>query len=225
MSLGLEATGGFQTVAFCENDEQKRALLNERFPGITCFPDVETLCADSLRGQPIDVLAGGFPCQDVSSAGRRAGLTGKRSGLWFEFARLIRELRPRFVLVENVPGLLSRGMGDVLGGLAASGYDAEWDCIPAAAVGAPHLRARIWILAYPRGFREQAHDTICAGRSELVLCPRWAPEPNAPRVDDGTSTWVLRSAGAAVVPQIPELIGNAILHAQRKASDVSEPVT
>jgi DNA (cytosine-5)-methyltransferase 1 len=213
MSLGLERAG-FQTVAFCENDDEKRALLHDRYPGITCFPDVAALCRDSLGEQPVDVLAGGFPCQDTSSAGRRAGLAGERSGLWFEFSRLIRELRPKFVLVENAPGLHSRGMGGVLSDLATSGYDAEWDCIPAAAVGAPHLRARIWILAYPRGFRVEADDTVFAGRSELVIHPRWAAEPDTPRVDDGTAAWVLRSAGAALVPQIPELIGKAILEAE-----------
>jgi DNA (cytosine-5)-methyltransferase 1 len=213
-SLGLERTGGFETVAFCEFDERKRQILAGQWPSVRCFSDVAALSGDQVPGRPVDVVAGGFPCQDVSHSGRRAGLAGERSGLWTHFARLIRELRPRFAIVENVPGLLSRGMGDVLGDLASSGYDAEWDCIPAAAVGAPHLRARIWLLAYPRGFRDEADDTVFAGRSELVIHPRWAAEPDTPRVDDGTAAWVLRSAGAALVPQIPELIGKAILEAE-----------
>jgi DNA (cytosine-5)-methyltransferase 1 len=98
----------------------------------------------------VDLIVGGFPCQPVSLAGKRRGQDDER-WLWSEFARIVRLLRPRFVLVENVPGLLARGMGDVLGDLAASGYDTEWDCIPAAALGAPHLRYRVFIVAYRDG--------------------------------------------------------------------------
>jgi DNA (cytosine-5)-methyltransferase 1 len=101
--------------------------------------------------QPVDVLCGGFPCQDLSVAGKGAGLAGARSGLWSEYARLIGELRPRYVLVENVSALLARGLGAVLGELAALGYDAEWDCLPASAFGAPHQRDRLWLVAYPGG--------------------------------------------------------------------------
>jgi DNA (cytosine-5)-methyltransferase 1 len=209
-SLGLERAG-MRTVAFCEASEEKRAVLARGWPHVPCFPDVAALRGDSFSGQTIDVLAGGFPCQDVSHAGGRAGIEGERSGLWSEFSRLIREIRPRFALMENVPGLLSRGMGEVLGDLAASGYDAEWDCVPAAAVGAPHLRARIWILAYPCGFRDEADDTVFAGRSELVVCPRWPAESEAPRVDDGFPGWMVGAAGDAVVPQVVETIGRAIM--------------
>lgn len=99
----------------------------------------------------VDVLCGGFPCQDLSYAGAGAGLAGARSGLWSEYARLIGEMGPRYVVVENVAALLARGLGTVLADLAALGYDAEWDCIPASAVGAPHRRDRIWLVAYPGG--------------------------------------------------------------------------
>jgi DNA (cytosine-5)-methyltransferase 1 len=99
----------------------------------------------------VDVLCGGFPCQDLSYAGKGAGIDGERSGLWSEYARLIRELRPRYVVVENVPALLGRGLGRVLGDLAACGYDAEWDCLPASAFGAPHRRDRVWVVAYATG--------------------------------------------------------------------------
>ena len=105
-------------------------------------------CPNCLPTPPCDLLAGGFPCQDISVAGKGAGLQGARSGLWSEFHRLIREIRPRYVLVENVTALLGRGLGTVLGDLAESGYDAEWDCIPASALGAPHQRDRVWIVAY-----------------------------------------------------------------------------
>ena len=190
-----------------------RSILRKHWPLVPCFPDVEALSGSQIE-ERVDVICGGFPCQDLSNAGRRGGLAGKRSGLWAHFARLIGEIRPRYIIVENVPGLLVRGMGEVLGDLATLGYDAEWDCIPAAAVGAPHLRARIWILAYPSGKRNEAHDTICAGRPELVLCSRWASEPIANRVDDGTSGRLVNYAGDAVVPQIPEIIGRAILRCE-----------
>ncbi|MET0668279.1 MAG: DNA cytosine methyltransferase [Methyloceanibacter sp.] len=213
-SLGLERTGGFRTVAFCEIDERKQHVLRRHWPETPIFPDVEALRGDHIEGGA-DVICGGFPCQDVSLAGQRAGLAGKRSGLWREFARLIGELRPRFVIVENVPGLLVRGMDRVLSDLADGGYDAEWDCIPAAAVGAPHLRARVWILAYPSCSGDEADNPVCAGRSELVIRPAWPPEPGAPRVDDGFPGWLVGAAGETVVPQIPEMIGRAILEAER----------
>jgi DNA (cytosine-5)-methyltransferase 1 len=143
----------------CESDPYCRAVLRKHWPSIPLYEDVQTLEAP----ERVDLLAGGFPCQDVSVVGRRAGLDGARSGLWTEFARLIRELRPRYVFVENVPGLLVRGMGRVLGDLASCGYDAEWDCLPAAAFGAPHLRARIFLLAYPdRGLGERSNDGLFA---------------------------------------------------------------
>src|SRR3546814_20747591 len=98
--------------------------------------------SDVCSSDLIDVIAGGFPCQDISIAGRGLGLSGERSGLFAEVARLVGELRPQFVLLENVAALLSRGLGDVLGALASLGYDAEWDCIPAAIIGSPHIRYR-----------------------------------------------------------------------------------
>ena len=110
--------------------------------------DESKTCLNCL--EPVDVIAGGFPCQDVSVAGKRAGIKeGTRSGLWFEFHRIICELRPRYVFVENVSGLLTDGMGRVLGDLASIGYDAEWEVLSAADVGAPHLRKRVFIVAYP----------------------------------------------------------------------------
>lgn len=102
--------------------------------------------AELLLAQGVDVICGGFPCQDISTAGKGAGITGSRSGLWREMLRTIRLVRPRFAFVENVAALLYRGMGTVLGELAESGYDTEWGCISAADVGAPHLRERIWIV-------------------------------------------------------------------------------
>jgi DNA (cytosine-5)-methyltransferase 1 len=150
-SLGLERTGGFETVAFCEIDPYCRRVLAKHWPGVPCYEDVRELTAERLAadGIAVDVIAGGFPCQDISEAGLRTGLQGARSGLWREYSRLVGELRPRFVIVENVSELLRNGLGDVLGDLAKVGYDAEWHSIPALAVGADHIRERIWIVAYP----------------------------------------------------------------------------
>ena len=153
-SLGLERAG-FRTVAFCEIEPFCRAVLRKHWPEVPCYDDIRTLSADVLErdGIAVDAICGGFPCQDLSFAGKRAGLEGARSGLWGEYRRLIGEIRPRFVIVENVPGLLSLGMGTVLGDLSALGYDAVWDCVPASAVSAPHRRDRVWIVAYTQSER------------------------------------------------------------------------
>ncbi len=154
-SLGLERSEAFETVAFCEIDPFCRRVLKKHWPETPCYDDVRSLTAERLRadGISVDAICGGFPCQDISCAGSGAGIEGERSGLWSEYARLIGELRPRIVVVENVAALLGNGMGRVLGDLAALGYDAEWHGIPASAVGAHHRRDRIWIVANPRRIR------------------------------------------------------------------------
>lgn len=157
-SLGLERTGGFKTVAFCEIEPFCQRVLAKHWPEVPCYDDIRTLSADRLAadGIGVDAICGGFPCQDISSAGAKAGIDGERSGLWSEYARLVGELRPLHVIVENVADLLSGPEGDpgawfgqVLGDLASIGYDAEWHCIPAAAVDAPHIRDRVWLVAHP----------------------------------------------------------------------------
>lgn len=151
---------------FCEIDPFARRILALRWPGVPILEDVRHVRAGSVR--PVDVLIGGFPCQDVSSAGLGRGIVeGTRSGLWFEYLRIIRELRPRFAVLENVKALLGRGMDTVLGGLAESGYDAEWDVLPAAAFGAPHLRERVVIVAYPQGDRFGKPGSVFAGQGNL----------------------------------------------------------
>jgi DNA (cytosine-5)-methyltransferase 1 len=262
-SLGLERAG-MQTVAFCEIDPFCRRVLAKHWPSVPCYEDVRTLSADALSrdGIAVDVICGGFPCQGISAAGLRAGLQDERSGLWSEYARLIGELRPRFVVVENVDDLLHRGIDAVLGDLATLGYDAEWHCIPAAAVGADHIRDRIWIIAYPnsagaeiapqrrrkqrsqkvgknaafdhanrdssRLSRWQSPGTI--GEDARAISPRlglaFAASPAFPGLDGAGSPVLGRSEdgipnrmdrmhaiGNAVVPQIPEMIGRAILEA------------
>ncbi len=142
---------GWRTICAVERDEYAASVLVARQnDGILApFPvwsDVCTFDGRPWRGR-VDVISGGFPCQDISSAGKGAGITGKRSGLWAEMARIIREVRPRYVFVENSPMLVSRGLGVVLGDLAALGYDARWGVLGAHHVGAPHKRDRIWIVA------------------------------------------------------------------------------
>jgi len=260
-SLGLERAG-MKTVAFCEIDKKAQLVLKKHWPHVPIFDDVSTLTKEKLdeRGISVDVICGGFPCQDISYAGAGAGIEGERSGLWSEFSRLIGELRPKYVIVENVSALLSRGLDRVLGDLASFGYDAEWHCIPASAVGAPHRRDRIWIVAYPNSqhwrtkrsikisSRRQAWDQPIRSGSDgsntdsqglegrtktirqekernqdtrhfrpLVSVIRrdsqWDVEPNVGRVANGVPNRMdrLKQLGNAVVPQIPELIGKAIM--------------
>jgi DNA (cytosine-5)-methyltransferase 1 len=154
IDLGLERAG--MTCRWqVEIDDFCRRVLAKHWPTVTRYDDIRSL--DWSTVEPVDLVAGGFPCQPVSTAGKRLAQADPR-WLWPEFARAIRLLRPKYVLVENVPGLLVRGFGDVLGDLAEAGYDAEWDCVSAADVGAPHLRRRVFLVgtrtmdhAMPRG--------------------------------------------------------------------------
>jgi DNA (cytosine-5)-methyltransferase 1 len=231
-SLGLERTGGFETVAFCEIEPFPRRVLAKHWPKVPRYDDVRTLTAERLAsdGICIDVICGGFPCQDITRANMRTdwtGLDGERSGLWSEFARLIGELRPQYVVVENSSDLLGRGLSRILGDLASIGYDAEWHCIPAVAVGACHLRDRVWVVAYPNSQRlegEHRHRESAwnfgRGRDgapwrilHSVDAKDWVPEPRVCRVAHGVPARMdrLHSLGNAVVPQIPQMIGEAIL--------------
>ena len=294
-SIGLERAG-MTTVAFCEIDKKAQLVLKKHWPDVPVFEDVSTLTKELLdeRGITVDVICGGFPCQDISYAGAGAGIEGERSGLWSEYARLIGELRPRYAIVENVSALLNRGLDRVLSDLASLGYDAEWHCIPASAVGAPHRRDRIWIMAYPSimqqhggnantqvgspqipefgnrsGSDVMAYADIQHGRPEQSISisesgktwdkpsgsgsdgsytdsaglerwtqairqekerdqntrhfrplvsvirrdSQWDVEPNVGRVANGVPSRMdrLKQLGNAVVPQIPELIGRAIM--------------
>jgi len=234
-SLGLERTGGFETVAFCEIEKYPQKVLAKHWPGVPIYDDVRELTAERLAGDGIgriDVITGGFPCQDISVAGKQAGMgEGTRSGLWSEIARLIGELRPRYAILENVTALLSgdsgRWFGRILGDLAEVGYDAEWHCIQASFVGHPHARDRVWVIAYPAGEYVQEQEVVDSGQvlqsvrgnthaSKIRALSREAYQPGMVGVAYGVSAWVDRSKalGNAVVPQIPELIGRAILESQ-----------
>lgn len=166
---------GWHTVAAVEIERYPREVLLQRqrdglLPHFPIWDDVSTFDGRPWRGL-VDVISGGFPCQDISAAGKGAGIDGSRSGLWAEMYRIVCEVRPRFVFVENSPMLTSRGLGRVLGDLAASGYDAAWLVLGAADVGAPHVRKRIWILAQDvahsdgSGWHAQHYEAGVAGQT------------------------------------------------------------
>lgn len=252
IALGLDRTGGFETAAFCEIEPFPRAVLAKHWPEKTCYDDVRTLSADRLAadGVAVDFICGGFPCQDISAAGRMAGMgEGTRSGLLHEIMRLVDELRPKYILLENVANLLvgpaerpGEWFAVVLSVLAQRGYDAEWENIPASALGFEHGRERVWIVAYPssRGLSgvlskhsiAKAIGRIAQKRSENQLRPEIRTEtfgglesdgerPIQSRLggrSDGLSARVVRGGmkgfGNSVIPDIAELIGYAILEAE-----------
>lgn len=218
MDLGLERAG-MQCRWQVEIDPYCTKVLERHWPHVMRYQDVRMV----REAERVDLIAGGFPCQDVSFAGLGAGLEGERSGLWFEMLRIVRELRPRFVLVENVSALLIRGMGRVLADLAASGYDAEWDSLQAGYFGAPHERERIFILAYSNqvdgeagmGNFKDRQKPIFAGRDIPCLPIRLQAASQFIGVDDGIPAGVYRhrvgGVGNAVAPFIGQWIGEKII--------------
>ena len=224
--LGLERAG-MQCAWQVEIDPFCRQVLAKHWPDVPRYEDVRDVGAGNLAW--VDVIAGGFPCQDISNAGKREGIEGERSGLWTEFARIIRELRPRYVIVENVAALLVRGMGTVLGDLATCGYDAEWTMLSACAFGAPHSRPRVFVLAYATGSGCQARSAdrlgiVTTGNGQATASPHsalsdprraWGRASTVERVADGVPHRVdrLRALGNAVLPQVAEWLGRRIVEA------------
>jgi DNA (cytosine-5)-methyltransferase 1 len=161
---------GWRTICAVEWDACAASVLVARqndgcLPPFPIWDDVQTFDGRPWRGR-VDVVSGGFPCQDISAAGKGAGIDGKRSGMWAHMARIVREVGPRFVFVENSPMLTSRGLGRVLGDLAEMGYNARWGVLGAHHAGAPHKRDRIWILAHAEGIRinrEHRNNTKAQG--------------------------------------------------------------
>lgn len=220
-SLGLERTGGFETVAFCEIDKYAQKVLRKNFPGIEIYDDVKELKYDGA----VDVVTGGFPCQNLSSLGDRTGLAGNKSGLWRDMARHISELRPKFIIVENVPDILrcsGGGIDVVLGDLSRLGYNAWYDIIPMALFGASHLRERLWLLAWNtdsfdvRTFRTVLGRQITATRS--TCWEQFKTQSGVARSRDGVPYRMDRHSclGNTVYPQIPEIIGRAILASMKE---------
>ena len=161
LELGLEMCGLGPVVWQAECDPYARAVLAKHWPTVKRFDDVKEI---DHEAPPVDLVCGGFPCQDISNAGNRAGIDGERSGLWSEYARILRVVRPRYVFVENVAALIARGMERVLGDLAALGFDAEWGVFRASDVGAPHRRERVFILAHARRIGEHGLQPITVTR-------------------------------------------------------------
>ena len=164
---------GWNTICAVERDAYAAQVLAQRQNDgiLPAFPIWSDVC--SFDGKPwkgiVDVVSGGFPCQDISSAGKGAGIDGDRSGLWAEMARIISEVRPRFVFVENSPMLVSRGLARVVGDLAKMGYDAHWTRFSASNFGAPHQRDRIWIVAHTQSFRFNSEGLSIGAKSQESL--------------------------------------------------------
>ncbi len=227
-ALGLERAGGFDTKLFCEIDPFCRRLLAKHWPDVPICADIRKLNGDEIF-RP-NVICGGFPCQDLSPIGKRSGIEGVHSGLWSEVARLVGILRPDYLIVENTSALLNLGGGRVFGDLASIGYDAEWHCIPASAVGAPHVRDRIWIIAYPPrkpGIHESMPliptERLFDDLSPWPTAPWASPEACICGVDDGIPDRVVRSQklGNSVVPLIVEALGKQILKARERVGNLS----
>ncbi len=235
LDLGLERAG-MHCAWQVEIDNHATKVLEKQWPHVTRFRDVRHVGKHNLT--PVDVLAGGFPCQNISLANTTGpiGIDAPQSGLWAEFFRIICELQPRYVLVENVSALLYRGMGRVLGDLASIGYDAEWQVLRASSFGAPHQRKRLFIVAYPN--QERWQTRLCLDLSACTsMYPLWQTsntmddvwgtlaqlearlgEPSVFSRYDGLPRQLERELGGygnAVIPQIAEYIGACILQAER----------
>lgn len=224
LELGLERAGVGQTVWQCECDDYALAVLAKHWPHAQRFRDVRAMDEST---PPVDVICGGFPCQDISNAGRREGITGERSGLFFELMRVVRMVRPRFVVLENVAALLGRGLDTVLGELSESGFDAEWSIVSACSVGASHVRERLFVVAYTNSVYGRARigdsvssqsdrtiSSINGRQSSRLGSEAWLEDPSAlyggangvPRGMDRN-----RCLGNAVVPACAEIVGRRLL--------------
>ncbi len=224
LELGLERAGLGPVIWQVEKDEYCRAVLAKHWPDATRYEDVKDVGGRNLA--PTDVICGGFPCQDISYAGGGMGFNGDRSGLVVEFLRIVRELRPRYVVVENVAALLTRGLAVVLGELSGIGYDAEWSIVSACSVGAPHVRRRLFIVAYTNGEHGWSRVRHSLAQQDGTLqaldgCPgprvgwraRMANPSALYRGADGVPdrSQRNRAIGNAVVPAVGEVVGRVIL--------------
>lgn len=235
---GLECRWQVEVNPFCQ------LVLEKHWPRVRRFKDVRDFWpAEDCR---VDVIGGGFPCQDISQAGFKSGIEGSRSGLWTQFARVLRILRPTFALIENSGELPKRGLDVILRDLAELGYDAEWHRLAAADFGAPHLRRRLFIVAYPNGFGCDtgspaplfAREDVLAKKGGAPQKPSWefrpwrdsrgavwaSPGPGVHGMDDGPSSrldlYRLWALGNTLVPQIAERFGQ-ILRVHSEAMGMS----
>ncbi|MCL4715490.1 MAG: DNA cytosine methyltransferase [Hyphomonadaceae bacterium] len=224
-ALGVERAG-MKVVAFCESEDFPRRVLRKHWPDVPIYEDVRTLDADTLRrdGIAVDVIVGGWPCQDISPAGTGLGLDGARSGLWVEVARLLGELRPQYAILENSANLLvgpAERPGEwariVFGDLAALGRDAEWHCLPAAAFDAPHIRDRVWIVSTLADASRHAEpgQPPPAGAERQRAWARSEPSPLAYANGDGRRHRHRGDRSGQVVE--PQSSGDAVAYANRYA--------
>lgn len=213
-----------------EIDEFARKVLAKHWPDVRRHDDVKTFPPTEAEDWRVDVICGGFPCQDISYAGAGAGIDGERSGLWSEYARIVRTIRPKYVVVENSPALAARGLDRVLGDLAGCGFDAEWSILSACAMGAPHMRERLFVVANSNGEHGQA-----GLRSSFAPANRQVQEIDG--FESAKSGWFARlenpsalyrdadgipnrmernrSIGNAVCPAVAEWIGRRLMECQR----------
>ena len=187
-SLGLQNTGGFETVAFCEIEPFCHKVLKKHWQDVPIYNDIKELNYDTLQADGIEptVITGGFPCQDISVAGEQKGIIGERSSLWSEYARLIEDVRPTWAIIENVSALRSKGLTLVLQNLSEIGYNAEWHCIPCSAIGGLHRRDRIWIIAHPL-----ANSRCTFGQGSII------EGENANEVGEGNANQYQRSSSTS----------------------------
>jgi DNA (cytosine-5)-methyltransferase 1 len=230
--LGLErAIPGAQTIWQVEQNEYCQRILKKHWPHAQLFDDVCEVGAHNLP--PVDILCGGFPCQDISTIGKGEGLNGKKSGLWFQMFRIICELRPRIVIMENVSAILVRGLPRILGDLAGIGYDCEWQIISASQFGALHQRKRWFAVAYPTSTqagrlelsrmektRRKTRPNTRSHRNQIARDLRgdgfWkegTTEPPFYFLDYGISNRLagLTALGNSIVPQCSQWIGEQVL--------------
>lgn len=163
---------GIQTIWNCEYELYQRNILKKHYPESKQYEDIKT----SIIRERVDIISGGFPCQDISVAGKMEGIKGSRSGLWSEMYRVIRDIRPGYVIIENSPALLIRGFERVLCNLSEIGYDAEWQCLSNIAFGYPHKRERLYVIAYP--YEKRLQGNICPSRGFKSVFKKWSPNPN-----------------------------------------------
>ena len=178
---------GIETAAFCEIEPFAVGILKKRFPGVPVFSDVRELGADSIGG--IDIVCGGFPCQDLSVAGKRAGLAGERSGLWYEMLRVVREVRPRWVVAENVRGAVNLALDTVCAGLEDAGYVVWPFLVPASAFGAPHRRERLFVVAAREDVAYAVSERLQRGFDETDYECEWGRDRVVSVVGSGARFW------------------------------------
>lgn len=204
IELGFERAG-FKTKWFIEKDEYCQKVLRKNFPDIPIYGDIEKI--DFTKLEKVEILTGGFPCQDISYAGKGEGIKGKRSGLWKYYYQAIGVLRPEYIFIENVPALLNRGLNVILADLATCGYNAEWDCIPAVAIGAPHRRDRVFIFAYTNNHRCKRQNISKKQKREGLFESPW-----------GSKTFS-NSKGTGKMPEEQQGQGNGVIKNGRKVSN------